>query len=453
MKIKSINPRTGKLIKSFDEISKNDIQITLDKAKLAQVKWASYSKQERIAIIRRLKIILKREETCIANIVYEEVGFSKADTLSEISGDILIGIDTHIEDYKEIKTADYSSETCQAEVQFIPQGVVGHIGIWNYPVWQTLITAVPALLAGNAIIYKLSEYATMTGLKIAEIIWEAGVPKDVFIPIIGGPKVGEALVKSNVDMIVFTGGTKTGNSIIKNAQTKPLLLELSGNDAGIVCDDCDLDQTIRGMVYGGFLHSGQVCTRIKRIFVMRNISDKFIEGYLKKAEKLKIGEEISPLIRNEAREKIDYQVKAAIKNGAKPLLGGHIILSPGFYYEPTVLLCDKQKDMYKDEIFGPVTLIQIVENLEEAINLANSTDYGLGASVWTKNPKVAMEVAEQLEVGMVWINDSNLAIPGGIYYGGIKQSGIATAQSRIMSFMKKKMIIANSKAIVRDWWY
>jgi len=454
MKIESINPRTGRSIKTFNEIKAEDIPDIVIKAKKAQKHWASIPKDERINVILKLSEIIEREKDQIAEIVFEEAGFLKSDTLGEIMGDILIGVESHIMDYNAVKELDFSNETFESKVQFIPQGVIGHIGIWNYPVWQTFITAIPALLAGNAIIYKLSEFTTMTGLKIAEMIWESGVPKDVFIPVIGGSTVGQKIVKSGVDMIVFTGGSGTGSKIIKEAGTKPLLLELSGNDAGIICEDCDLEQAVKGVMWGSFLHGGQVCTRIKRVFVEHAISEKFIKGYLEQAKSLKIGEHVTPIIRAEAREKVYNQVQDATKGGAKLLLGGNRISGNGFYFEPTILLYeDSNMKMYENEIFGPVALVQIVENVDEAIEKSNDTKYGLGATIWTQDQLKAQKIAEKLDVGMVWINDSNAALPGGIYYGGTKQSGIASSQNRILSFMKKKTILANREIEVRDWWF
>ena len=289
---------------------------------------------------------------------------------------------------------------------------------------------------------------------MAEMIWQAGVPKDVFIPVIGGPEIGRALVAANIEMVVFTGGTQTGNEIIKAAGTKSLLLELSGNDAGIICADCNLEQTVKGVVFGSFLHSGQVCTRIKRIFVVKDISERFIKEFVQKTKKLVIGKEIAPLIREEARVKVASQVELAIKAGAKLLIGGNKMINDGYYFEPTILFyTDTKTKIYADEIFGPVALVQVVENEAEAIRLANDSIYGLGATIWSLDEAKAYAIADQLTVGMVWINDSNAAIPGGNYYGGIKGSGIASSQNRVMSFMKKKMIISNQKAEIREWWY
>ncbi len=453
MKIYSINPRTDKVIKEFDETPLAKVYQAIERAKKAQKMWANRKREERIAILLKLKKIIDREKNEIAELVYKEAGFNKGETLGEITGDILLSFESHLVDYEKVQTLDYSTETSTAKVKFIPLGVVGQIGIWNYPFWQTFITAIPALLVGNAIIYKLSEYTTMTGLKMAELIWEAGVPKDVFIPILGGPKVGQELVKSNVDMIVFTGGSKTGLDIIKEAKTKPLLLELSGNDAAIICHDCDMELTVKGIVYGSFLHSGEVCTRIKRIFIMKTLAEEFIDRFIKGTEKLTIEAEISPLIRKEALEKVDDQVKEAIDLGAELLLGGEKFIEEGYFYKPTILFYkDSKRKMYKEEIFGPVVQIQVVEDEREAIVLANETRYGLGATIWSTDIKKAETIADQLEVGMVWINDSNAAIPGGVYYGGVKASGIANSQNRVKAFMKKKMLIENDRLEIKEWW-
>lgn len=454
MKIKSINPRTDTVIKEFESTSQKNIVDTVKNAKKAQKDWATLPTRDRVAAIQKIAKIIERDLDEVVDLIYEECGMPKEETEGAIADDILAGVDRFIEDYKSVKTLDYSDEVFESKVEFIPQGVVGHIGIWNYPFWQTMITAIPALLTGNAVVYKPSELASMVGEKAASIIWEAGVPKDVFNLVLGGSEEGRAIVESDVDMIVFTGGIETGNEIIKKAGIKPLLLELSGNDAAIVCEDVNMEQAIKGILWGGLLHGGQVCIRIKRVFVPEKIAEDFVKRYVEGVKKLKLGKEISPLIRDQARDKVDNQVKEAIKSGAKILTGGKKATIDGYYYEPTVLFYkDSDLKMYGEEIFGPVVQIQVVKNEDEAIRLANDSVYGLGATVWSKDTKKAEEIARSLETGTVWINDSNCPIPCAVYCGGEKQSGIASSQNRIMSFLKKKTIINNSKCETREWWY
>jgi len=317
-----------------------------------------------------------------------------------------------------------------------------------------MVTTIPALLTGNSIVYKPSEYVTMTGLKIAEMIHEAGIPDYVYITLMGGEDIGRAIVRSNVDMISFTGGIDTGLEIIRNAGIKPLNLELGGNDPAIVCTDCDIDQTVKGILWGTFLHGGQVCIRIKRVYVVKDIADEFIERLVNETKKLKIGKDISPLIRESERQKVHRKVQDAISKGAKLLTGGKIVEGKGFFYEPTILLYDNDElEVVKKETFGPVCSIRIVENEDEAIKLANNSSYGLGGSVWTKDIEKGSRIAEKMETGNVWINDSNVSIPCGVYWGGIKNSGIASAQNRIMIFLKKKVVITNKNVVEREWWY
>ena len=453
MKIQSINPSTGELIKEFESASVQDVTKAVEKARMGQKKWGSLPKKDRIDIVSNLKDVIKKRKQEVIDLIHEEAGMPKNEIDSAYE-DILIGFDTHIKDYENIKTLDYSDDMFDSKVYFIPHGVVGHIGIWNYPFWQTMVTTIPALLTGNSIVYKPSEYVTMTGLKIAEMIHEAGIPDYVYITLMGGEDIGRAIVRSNVDMISFTGGIDTGLEIIRNAGIKPLNLELGGNDPAIVCTDCDVDQTVKGILWGTFLHGGQVCIRIKRVYVVKDIADEFIERLVNETKKLKIGKDISPLIRESERQKVHRKVQDAISKGAKLLTGGKIVEGKGFFYEPTILLYDNDElEVVKKETFGPVCSIRIVENEDEAIKLANNSSYGLGGSVWTKDIEKGSRIAEKMETGNVWINDSNVSIPCGVYWGGIKNSGIASAQNRIMIFLKKKVVITNKNVVEREWWY
>ncbi len=458
MKLQSINPATGEIIKEFDSATKEEVQNSIKRAKAAQKSWAKLDKKERIAIILKLKDILESNKNELFSIVQQEAGYPPEET-EAVFLDILAGIDYYCEKYQKIKDIDFPlSDEAQpettAEVQLIPHGVIGHIGIWNYPFWQTMITAIPALLTGNAVVYKPSEYVSITGLKIAEYVHQAGVPEDVYIPVLGGPDAGKQIVSSDVDAIVFTGGIDIGREIIKNAGVKPLILELSGNDAAIVCSDCDLKQTVRGIAYGTFLHSGQCCIRIKRVYVVKDIAKNFIKEFVEYSKKLKIGEQITPLIREEARKNVHRVVEDAVSRGAELLLGGNIPEGNGFYYPATILqIKDDNLEVVKKETFGPVCSIRIVENEDEAIQLANSTEYGLGGTVWTQDYKKGKEIAEKLETGTVWINDSNIPLVCGEYTQGMKSSSIASSQERIRMFLKKRNIISFNSNKCRDWWF
>jgi len=394
----------------------------------------------------------------IIELVRKEGGFPKAD-IEAVYLDVLDGFDYYIEEYKKVSPIDFPinpeiQPNTQTKVEFVPHGVIGHIGIWNYPFWQTMITVIPALLTGNSIVYKPSEYATMTGLKISGMVHEAGVPENVFITLIGGAEIGKEIVKSDVDAIVFTGGIDTGLDIVKNAGIKPLILELSGNDATIVCSDADIEQTIRGIAWGTFTHGGQNCIRIKRIYVAKSISEKFIPMFVEFCKRIDAKEDVGPLIREHARNNVDRVVKDAVKKGAKILLGGKKIKGEGFFYEPTILLIDRDDlEVTKKETFGPVCPIRIVKNEGEAVKLANDTKYGLGATIWTQDYRKGMELAKRLEVGTVWINDSNMPLICGEFLQGWKQSGIPSSQKRLWMFLKKRTVVRHKSKEPREWWF
>lgn len=458
MKIQSINPATGEIIHEFESASGQDVDDAIKRAKIAQKRWAVQSKEDRIKILHKLKGILEKNKDEIFSIINEEAGHLIEESES-VYLDILEGIEYYCDKYNKIQNLDFSLNAevqpeTNAEVQFIPHGVIGHIGIWNYPFWQTMITAIPALLTGNAVIFKPSEFTTKIGLKIADYIHEAGVPKDVYIPLTGGADVGKRIVKSDVDAIVFTGGIDTGKEVMKNAGIKPLILELSGNDAAIVCSDCDLQQTVRGIAFGTFLHSGQVCIRIKRVYVVKDAAEKFINELVAFSKTLRIGEHITPMIRDDARKNVHRVVEDAISKGAKLLLGGRIPKGEGYFYPPTILQVDNDNlEVISKETFGPVCSIMAVESEEEAIEFANKGEYGLGGSVWTQDYNKGKKIAEQLDTGTVWINDSNIPLVCGEYGQGMKSTSIASSQERIMMFLKKRNVISFNSNKCREWWF
>jgi acyl-CoA reductase-like NAD-dependent aldehyde dehydrogenase len=341
-----------------------------------------------------------------------------------------------------------------ARLSFHPHGVIGHIGVWNFPFWQTMITAIPALLTGNAVVYKPSELSTGTGLKIAELVHEAGFPTELYIPVIGGPDVGRMLVTSDVDALAFTGGMATGLDITRNAGIKPLVLELSGNDAAIVCADADIELAARGIAYGTFSRGGQICIRIKRVYAHEAIADELLERLVDIATRLDVEKDIGPLIREGARERVMSAVDEALKGGAELLCGGIALPGPGFYYLPTVLRhSDDRLSVVHNETFGPVCPVRVVHTDLEAIALANDSPYGLGATVWTRDCHKGELIARQLEAGNIWINECVRTLPGGEYFQGWKQSGIPSSMSRLQMFTKKQMVVINRSPDPRVHWF
>lgn len=459
MVIKSINPKTGKVIQIFNETTKNEIENLILNSRLAQKKWQNKSKEERIITILELKNSFLKYEQEIIETINEECGFDIEDNRAAFY-DILDGIDYYVEQYEKQENINFKLNEAiftnsNAKIKYYPLGVIAQIGIWNYPFWQTLISSIPALLVGNSIIFKPSEYSTKTGVLISKIINETkNFPKDLFILIIGKKKEGKYLIKhEKINAIVYTGNEKTGIEIIKNSGIKPLILELSGNDGAIICNDCDLEQTISGVTTGAFSHSGEICIRIKRIYVVKKIAKEFISKLIEKTSKLKLGVEITPIISKKALLKIKFQVDIAKKEN-KILFGGNISKENGFYFEPTIIEIENNSSYsMQNEIFGPVISIMLVKDEKEAIKHLNDSKYGLGATIWTQDYEKAKFISEQLEVGNVWINDSNLPLVGGEYFKGWKNSGISNSNNRLQLFQKTKTIISHKSKEKRSWWF
>ena len=457
MFVRSIDPRTGDLVKEIASSSVEDVASALHRARLAQLDWASRPKEERMEVMRNAESIFIRERDALVDIIQSEVGLPRKGSLGAYNS-ALRGFVHYPEQYrllqeKQIPLDQKVWADTDAHIEFVPHGVIGHIGIWNYPFWQTMITAIPALLCGNAVVFKPSEHTTLTGMRIAELWHEAGVPNDVFSVLVGGAEIGKAMAKTDFDALVFTGGISTGLDIIRNAGVKPLLLELSGNDPAIVCADADIEQAARGIANGTFSHGGQVCIRIKRVYVVESVASKFIERLLDIAKRLNVKEQVGPLIRKEAREQVHAQVSNAVSAGAELRCGGVMLEGPGYYYSPTVLLARLGKHVrFDEEIFGPVCQITIVKDEEEGLRLANDSRYGLGATVWTADADKGRILASRLDAGTVWINECGRTLNCGDYFQGWKSSGIASSSDRLGLFLKKKAVIQNRSCAPREFW-
>jgi len=457
MTFKTINPTTEGIIQEFEENTFEEIDLALKNSKFVQQEWGSKSKKERISIMQNMKKSFEENQKDLIKTIHEECGTNK-DEVQDIIYDILDGFDYYIRKYSKIEDINFSISQevfpeSTSTIKFYPHGVIAQIGVWNYPLWQTMISAIPALLTGNSIIYKPSEHSTKVGLLISKIINSTkNFPKNLFITIIGDLKQGKYLVKSNIDAVIYTGNIKTGNEIIKYSGTKPKILELSGNDAAIICKDCDMQQAVKGVLSGAFFHSGQVCDRIKRIYIVKEIANEFIEKMVSQIFIIK--DKITPLISKESLKKVDEQIQQTVKNGAKILTGGKRFDKKGFYYEPTLLQLE-HNNVYsiRNEIFGPVVSLLIVDSEEEAIKFSNSTEFGLGTSIWTQDFKKANQIASQCETGMVWINDSNIPLVCGEYFKGWKSTSIPNANDRLSMFIKSKTIISFNSKNKRTWWY
>lgn len=456
--VRSINPRTGQLIRETASSSPAELSDALARCRRAQKDWfRGSSVEEWVALAKELEAVCRKRLDEVVGIMHEEVGTPKKALVGAYNS-VLAGVDHYVAEYRKMLEQDFplpsSWTNTRATITFVPHGVIGHIGVWNFPFWQTMITAFPALLTGNGIVFKPSELSTLSGLRIAELVHEAGYPKDLYAPVVGGGDVGKLLVRSDIDALAFTGGIDTGLDITRNAGIRPLVLELSGNDAAIVCADADLEQAARGIAYGTFSRGGQVCIRIKRVYVHEAVAEELIIRLADIASRLNIEEDVGPLIREEARDRVARVVQDAVKGGAELLCGGNRVKGPGYFYEPTVLRYDDDDiELVRRETFGPVCPVRVVHDEEQAVALANGSPYGLGATIWTGDLDRGERLAREIEAGNIWINECVRTLPGGEYFQGWKQSGIPSSMSRLQMFTKKKTVVDHRSCEPRAHWF
>jgi len=457
--VASIDPRNGEVIAKTKSTTAIGVREAVARARIGQKRWWNgLDKEDRIARVLELEKVLIAEKSSVVRLASLETGINQP-TIGASYDSAMRGFSHYVGRYRALVDREYPLdqaiwEHTEALIRYEPHGVVGHIGVWNYPFWQTMITFIPALLAGNSIVFKPSQHSTLTGLRIVDLAHQAGIPEDVCVSVVGGPYVGKVLVKAPVDAIAFTGSLAAGKHIIKNAGVKPLILELSGNDAGIICADADIEQAARGVSTGTFSRAGQVCVRVKRVYVLKEIADRFTSRLLEITSRLNLVEQVGPVIREESRARVDKVVKEAVAAGSKLLIGGKPRPGPGFYYEPTILIVNNDDlEVIRYETFGPVCSIRIVDSEDQAIELANRSEYGLGATIWAQDMRKAMSIAERLEVGNVWINEWGRSLNCGDYFQGCKESGIAGSQERIMLFMKKKSVVTHHGVEPRRSWF
>jgi acyl-CoA reductase-like NAD-dependent aldehyde dehydrogenase len=341
-------------------------------------------------------------------------------------------------------------------VSFEPLGVIAGIMPWNFPFWQAMRFAVPALTAGNVEILKHSSVCLGSALKLEDAFLEAGFPESVFQCVIGNPIVGEALIKSDIDAVSVTGSINTGKRVAELASEnlKKFVLELGGSDPFIVLEDADLNQTAYMAAQSRLLNTGQSCIAAKRFIVVKDVADKFIKLFVENTEAEVVGDPmdskttVGPLVRESQRQALSIQVEDARNKGANILTGGNPIDGEGYFFEPTVLGDVKHEmKVVREEVFGPAAPVIVVEGEEEAVAEANNSEFGLGASIWTNNLERGIRLGRQIQSGIVSINEMVKSDPR-LPFGGTKSSGIGRELSEfgIREFVNIKSIVVKDIA-------
>jgi acyl-CoA reductase-like NAD-dependent aldehyde dehydrogenase len=429
--INDINPATGKTIKRIKCSSKEEIHNAVKKAKKALPAWSQLSLKERS---KRLEAAAKdfiKEKEKIGRIITDEMGKLYKSAVGETYA-AAYGIRKTIEQAKEaLKIERFKQDNLVTELHRTPIGVCAVITPWNFPVSMPETLLSPALLAGNTVIFKPSEYVPLTGEAIYKI-FRKHLPDGVINLLQGADEVGNELIHADIDMVAFVGSQAVGKKIMKASSRKlnRIVLELGGKDPMLVMNDADINKAADYAVNASLRNSGQVCVSVERIYVHEKIADKFTNLVAEGVRNFKYGSgydenaQMGPMVSEEIRRNVVEQVNDAVKHGAKLIAGGKPVKNKeGFYFEPTLLtnLTHKHRIM-RDETFGPVVCIQKVKSTDEAVKLANDTPYGLGATVWSKSKKKGLETARKIEAGMIGLNQG-LASVSGTPWVGIKQSG------------------------------
>ncbi len=435
-----LNPSNGDVLTRVADASLEDIKAAISSARRTfdSKKWSKLTLADRGIFLKTIAKVIRDNAKELAELeclstgkTLKQTTFIDVPTVAE-TFDYFADITEQLKDRHNPVTAPVKSTTA-----FEPVGVVSAIIPWNYPLIMFAWKVAPALMAGNCVVFKPSRLACVSILRLGQLIEKIGLPSGVLnIVATTNRQAAMELVKdAQVDMVSFTGGTETGKDIMKAASetTKKVSLELGGKSPAIVFEDCDFDAALGGVMSAIFMNQGQMCTACSRLLLEDKIYDKFLNALVEKTKKLNIGPadnyacEFGPVISQEHRNKILQSINTAMMEGASAVCGGHIPsgeqLKKGFYIEPTIFVNVKNNSkLWREEIFGPVLGVVKFSGQESAIQMANDSQFGLAASVWTKDLKKANDVARELQVGTVWINTY-----GGFYneasFGGYKQSG------------------------------
>lgn len=448
--LKIINPAHGGTIAELAEDSADSVLAKYKAARAAQPAWAATPLATRLAAIRRFRAGIVDHLERLAAILTSEVGKPIKQSRNELNG-LLGRIDFFLAQAEgALAPRDVFSDGGMREtITNEPLGVIANISAWNYPYFVGSNVFMPALLAGNAVLYKPSEYAMLTGLEIGNLLHGSGVPQDVFSVLVGGGRVGIELLKEPVDGVFFTGSYATGAKIAQAVAPRliKLQLELGGKDPTYVCDDVDPVTAAASLADGAMYNTGQSCCSVERIYVQQASFDAFVAAFVKEVQGFKVGDPshedsyIGPLTRAQQVKVLQMQVADAVAKGARVLTGGHALDLPGgHWFAPTVLVnVNHDMAVMREESFGPIIGIQAVADDAEAVRLMNDTDYGLTAGVYTRDESRARQVLSQVHAGSVYWNCCDRVSPR-LPWSGVKHSGVGLTLSTegITAFTRPK---------------
>ncbi len=471
--IVSTNPATGEKLAELECATPEAVHEAVRRARQAQPAWQALPVSERVEVLKRFQRLLSEQREHVATLISREAG---KPTVEALTTEILVVLaaaefcirtaHSFLRD-EPLPHGNLAMKTKRGRLVREPYGVIGIIAPWNYPFSLPATETLAALVMGNAVVLKPSELTPLVALELQRLLIAAGLDPNLMQVVIGAGAVGGALLESDIDKVVFTGSVATGKRVAEIAARRllPAVLELGGKDPMIVLEDADLDVASSGAVWGSMMNAGQTCLSVERCYVQRAVYDKFLELCRQKLGKLRVGVglrsdvEMGPLISERQLRTVEDQVNDAVARGARLLAGGRRMteLGPNFY-APT-LLADVTQQMLimREETFGPALPVAPFDTDDDAVTLANDSEFGLAASVWTGNRKRGEAIAASIKAGTVMIND---AISGfGIAeapHGGFKQSGIGRTHGKLglAEMVQVKYIDVDLvPRMPKVWWY
>lgn len=471
--IVSYNPATGEALAELPCATPEEVRAAIQRAKDVQPGWQATPICQRIAVLRRFQELLLAQRDDVARLICREAGKPAAEALTTEVLVVLDAVEFCIRNIhaflrdRPVNHANLAMKAKRGKLVHEPYGVIGIIAPWNYPFSTPALEALQALATGNAVVLKPSEFTPLVAKELERMFLSSGLDPALLQVVAGEGATGAALLESPIDKLIFTGSVATGKRVGEAAARRllPVVLELGSKDPMLVLDDANLEVASSGAVWFAFMNAGQTCLSLERCYVHRSLYEPFLQKCKEKIAKLRVGNgigsdvEIGPMIHERQLKIVETQVDDAVRRGARLLAGGGRLseLGPNFY-APT-LLADVTNDMLimQEETFGPILPVAAFDSDEEAIRLANDSDFGLAASVWTQDRKRGERVAARVKAGAVMVNDmiSSFGIAEAPH-GGFKQSGIGRAHGEmgLQEMVQTKYIdIDPMSGIRKPWWF
>jgi succinate-semialdehyde dehydrogenase/glutarate-semialdehyde dehydrogenase len=449
--ILSVNPYTEEVMNEFMTMSPAEVRSIIARSREAFSSWRDKPVTERLSLVKKLGEVLRQEKRSYAELVTKEMGKPIRDAMAEVEKSATL-CDYYAANAERILAPEMvATEAKKSYVAFEPLGIILAIEPWNFPFWQVFRAAVPSVSAGNVVVLKHASNVPMTALAIEDAFRKAGFPENVLKTLLIDPAAAVKLIDDDlVDAVALTGSNRAGEEIGAHAgrMIKSIVLELGGSDPFIVLDDADVEKAGRTAANSRMVNSGQSCIAAKRFIVMENVAGEFTKHFIARLREMKIGDpmdettDIGPVARKDIRDGLKAQLRDAKRKGAKTIELPQP-LSKGYFFSPCVVLNATQNmKVLSDEVFGPIAPIVVVKSEDEAMAVANNTEYGLGAAIWSKDTARAERFARRIESGFVAVNDMVRSDPR-LPFGGVKKSGVGRELSHygLKEFVNIKTVV------------